>query len=80
MDRLYKSEKQLSEMKDTFEAIVGKSDSLKDKKIIDLSKRNRALQLQGESLKTKAAKAASFALDLKKEADTRDLTKVIEKT
>jgi hypothetical protein len=43
MDRLYKSEKQLSEMKDTFEAIVGKSDSLKDKKIIDLSKRNRAL-------------------------------------
>ena len=80
MDRLYKSEKQLGEMKDTFEAIVGKSDSLKDKKIIELSKKNRALQLQSESLKTKAAKAAGFALDLKKEADKKDLTKVIEKT
>lgn len=53
---------------------------MKDKKIIELAKKNRALALQGESLKTKAAKAAGFALDLKKEADRKDLTKVIEKT
>jgi len=41
---------------------------LKDKKIIDLAKKNRALQLQAESLKTKAAKAAEFALSVKNES------------
>lgn len=47
------------------------NDSLKDKKIVELSKKNRALQIQAESLKTKAAKAAEFAIDLKKENDAR---------
>ena len=42
-------------MKDTYEAVISDKDSLKDKKIIDLAKKNRALQLQAESLKNKAA-------------------------
>lgn len=45
MDRLFKSEKELNDMRETYEAITGTSDSLKDKKIIDLAKKNRALQL-----------------------------------
>ena len=69
LDRLYKSEKQLEDMSGTYEALASKNDSLKDKKIIELSKKTRALTLQAESLKTKAAKAAEFALDLKKEND-----------
>ena len=69
LDRLYKSEKQLEDMSGTYEALATKNESLKDKKIIELSKKNRALMLQAESLKTKAAKAAEFALDLKKEND-----------
>jgi hypothetical protein len=40
---------------------------LKDKKIIDLAKKNRNLQLQVESLKTKAAKAAEIAIKLSEE-------------
>jgi hypothetical protein len=43
MERLFKSEKLLADMKDTYEAVVSDKDSLKDKKIIDLSKKNRAL-------------------------------------
>ena len=62
MDRLFKSEKELNEMRETYDAITGSNESLKDKKIIDLSKKNRALYLQAESLKAKAAKAAEFAL------------------
>lgn len=49
----------------------GKTDN-KDKKIIDLAKKNRSLQLQVESLKTKAAKAAEFALKLKSEKDNEE--------
>jgi len=56
-------------MKGVHDALNSNNDSLKDKKIIELSKRTRALQIQAESLKTKAAKAAEFALDLKKEND-----------
>lgn len=74
MDRLFKSEKQLTEMKETYEAIAGDVDHQKDKKIIDLAKKNRALQLQAESLKAKAAKAAEFALSLKKQSED-DTTK-----
>ena len=69
LDRLFKSEKQLEDMNGTYEALASKNESLKDKKIIELSKKTRALTLQAESLKTKAAKAAEFALDLKKEND-----------
>ena len=69
LDRLYKSEKQLEDMSGTYEALTSTNESLKDKKIIELSKKTRALTLQAESLKTKAAKAAEFALDLKKEND-----------
>ena len=55
------------------ETVSGKtaqSDSLKDKKILELAKKNRSLQIQVESLKTKAAKAAEIALKMKKENDT----------
>ena len=45
------------------------SDNIKDKKILELAKKNRTLQLQVESLKTKAAKAAEIALKMKKEND-----------
>ncbi len=49
---------------------VNQSGDIKDKKIIELAKKNRALQLQVESLKTKAAKAAEIAIKIKKENDT----------
>ena len=54
-------------MKETFEAVSTDSEGIKDKKIIDLAKKNRGLQLQVESLKTKAAKAAEIALKLKQD-------------
>ena len=57
-------------MKETFDAIQADSDGQKDKKIIDLAKKNRGLQLQVESLKTKAAKAAEIGLLLKKENES----------
>ena len=69
MDRLFKSEKELGDMRSTYESVISDNENLKDKKIIELAKKNRALQLQAESLKTKAAKAAEFALELKKEND-----------
>jgi len=40
---------------------------LKDKKIIELAKKNRQLQMQVESYKTKAAKAAEIAIKLNEE-------------
>ena len=43
MERLFKSEKQLTDLKETYEAIATDQDSLKDKKIIDLAKRNRVM-------------------------------------
>ena len=69
MDRLFKSEKELNDMRTTYESIISDNENLKDKKIIELAKKNKALQLQAESLKTKAAKAAEFAIELKKEND-----------
>ena len=69
MERLFKSEKQLNDMKETYDAITSDQESLKDKKIIDLAKKNRVMQVQCESLKDKAAKAAEYALNLKKEND-----------
>ena len=73
MEKLFKADKQVTEYKDLLETVSGKtsqSDSLKDKKILDLAKKNRSLQLQVESLKTKAAKAAEIALKMKKENDS----------
>ena len=75
MERLFKSEKQLTDMKETYEAVVSESDHQKDKKIIDLAKKNRALQLQAESLKTKACKAAEFALSLKADKEKEESKK-----
>jgi len=69
MERLFKSEKHLKDMQETYNAITSDQDSLKDKKIIDLAKKNRVMQVQCETLKDKAAKAAEFALNLKKEND-----------
>ena len=57
-------------MKETFDAIQADSEGQKDKKIIDLAKKNRGLQLQVESLKTKAAKAPEIGLLLKKENES----------
>ena len=59
-------------MKDTFDVISADSEGQKDKKIIDLAKKNRGLQLQVESLKTKAAKAAEIALKFKKDSEQID--------
>lgn len=72
MEKLYKADKQLGDQKDLIETVTGKtmqSDNIKDKKILELAKKNRTLQLQVESLKTKAAKAAEIALKMKKEND-----------
>ena len=38
IDRLYKAEKELGDMRATYEAITGENENLKDKKIIDLAK------------------------------------------
>ena len=73
MEKLFKADKQCNDYKDLVEAMSGKvnqSGDIKDKKIIELAKKNRALQLQVESLKTKAAKAAEIAIKIKKENDT----------
>jgi hypothetical protein len=43
MERLIKAERQTAEMKETFDAISSNQDNLKDKKIIDLAKKNRNL-------------------------------------
>lgn len=62
-------------MKTTFEAISTDQESHKDKKIIDLAKKNRGLQLQVESLKTKTAKAVEIALKLKKDQENPSFEK-----
>ncbi len=59
------------------DAIQGGGDSAKDKKIIDLAKKNRALQTQVESFKNKAAKATEIALKLK---DDHDAAKALSQT
>ena len=41
-----------------------------------MAKKNKALLLQAESLKTKAAKAAEFALDLKSQQDKKENTAI----
>jgi hypothetical protein len=62
-------------MKETFDSISSDNEGQKDRKIIDLAKKNRALQLQVESLKTKAAKAAEVAIKLSQETKTGPLEK-----
>jgi hypothetical protein len=69
LDRLYKSEKLCNDFKDTIDALSNTSESQKDKRIVELVKKNKALNLQAEGLKNKAAKAAEFALEMKKEND-----------
>ena len=54
-------------MKETIDSISSSQEQLKDKKIIDLAKKNRNLQMQVETLKTKAAKAAEIAIKLAEE-------------
>ena len=51
-------------MKDTVDSISTSQESLKDRKIIELAKKNRALQTQVETLKTKCASAAKIAIQL----------------
>jgi hypothetical protein len=43
IERLFKSEKQLKEVQGTLDSLSNSSESLKDKKIIELSKKNKAL-------------------------------------
>lgn len=43
MDRLFKSEKELADMRGTYDSITADNENLKDKKIIELAKKNRAL-------------------------------------
>jgi len=70
MERLIKAERKNEELKSTIEAVSGNQDNLKDRKIIDLAKKNRNLQMQVENLKTKCAKAAEIAINLSKEKQT----------
>ena len=58
-------------MKDTHEAVTTSFEDIKDKKIIELAKQKRALQLQVESLRTKAAKAASLAVKFKNQTEEK---------
>lgn len=67
MDKLFKSEQDKKDLKENFDAVCEVQDSAKDKKIIELAKKNRNLQMTVESLKTKAAKAAEVALKFKGE-------------
>ena len=62
------SDKQIQDLKDTYEAVTTSYDDIKDKKIIELAKQKRSLQLQVESLRTKAAKAAQLAVKFKEES------------
>ena len=48
-------------------SISGSNEQAKDKKIIELAKKNRDLSSQVESLKTKAAKAAEVVIKLQKD-------------
>jgi len=63
----------VTEYREMVEAIssCGKADQ-KEKKIIDLAKKNRSLQLQVESLKTKAAKSAEIALKFKHQKENEE--------
>ena len=82
MEKLFKSDKQVHEYKDLVDTMSGKVASggdIKEKKILELAKKNRALQLQCESLKTKAAKAAEFAIKIKKENDSIAESPVVPK-
>jgi hypothetical protein len=45
MERLIKAERKNEELKSTIEAVSGNQDNLKDRKIIDLAKKNRNLQM-----------------------------------
>ena len=65
------SEKQVQDLKDTYEAVTTSYDDIKDKKIIELAKQKRNLLLQIDSLRTKAAKAAESALNYKKKLENR---------
>ena len=69
MEKLFRAEKQIQDLKDTYEAVTTSYDDVKDKKIIELAKQKRQLQMTVESLRTKAAKAAETALKFKKELD-----------
>ena len=41
MEKLFKSEKQVQDLKDTYEAVTTSYDNIKDKKIIELAKQKR---------------------------------------
>ena len=69
MDKLFRSEKQVQDLKDTYEAVTTSYDDIKDKKIIELAKQKRNLLLQIDSLRTKAATAAEAALRFKKQLE-----------
>lgn len=66
---IVRREKQVQDLKDTYEAVTTSYDDIKDKKIIELAKNKRNLLLQIDSLRTKAAKAAETALKFKKQLD-----------
>ncbi len=71
MEKLFKSDRQCTEYKELVDSVSGKvaqSGDIKDKKILELAKKNKALQLQVESYKTKAAKAAEIAIKIKNES------------
>ena len=66
MEKLYHAEKKSTELKEAMDSVgSGASSDLKDKKIVELAKKNRAMTVQVDALKTKAAAAANAALKFK---------------
>lgn len=43
MDKLFRADKQIQDLKDTYEAVTTSYDDIKDKKIIELAKQKRNL-------------------------------------
>lgn len=68
LEKLYKSQNQVKEYKEIIDSIQnnGSSDTnFKDKKILELARKNRDLQVRVESLKNKAARAMEEVLKYK---------------
>lgn len=66
-DRLNKSEKEVAELRNTMEALAGDVDSQKDKKIVELVKKVKQMQVKVEAFKNKSNEASELALELKRE-------------
>ncbi|CAI2368600.1 unnamed protein product [Moneuplotes crassus] len=85
LEKLYKSQNQVKEYKsiiDTIQSSDGKTVDFKDKKILELARKNRDLQVRIESLKNKAARAMEEVIRLKQgdEMPPSEETKTMNRT